>query len=323
MKKILITGGFGILGASLSNILYKKGYKIIILDKCKKRRKLLNSYIDSKIIRQNGDFKNLKQLKTIIKINKIDTIIHLGAITQVIDAYKKPYDTFENNVTGTINILEAVRIINKKINVIFSSSDKAYGKMTKKSYIESDPLHGDYPYDVSKSAGDLISQSYSKTYNLKIGIIRSGNIYGPADTNMDRLIPGTIVKALKAEPIKLRTSGKLRRDYLFVDDVSNAYYKLMLYMNKDKKKKLFIYNLGSKFNFNSLEVIKRIYKIINITLKPIILNNSSIEIIAQKLNYRKAVKDLKWKPVTDFNVGILKTIKWYKANYKEFKHLKF
>ena len=90
MKKILITGGFGILGASLSNILYKKGYKIIILDKSKERRKLLNSYIDSKIIRQNGDFKNLNQLKTIIKKNKIDIIIHLGAITQVIDAYKKP-----------------------------------------------------------------------------------------------------------------------------------------------------------------------------------------------------------------------------------------
>ena len=323
MKKILITGGFGILGASLSNILYNKKFKIIILDKCTKRRKLLNSYINSKIIRQHGDFTNLKQLKTIIKKYKINTIIHLGAITQVIDAYKNPYDTFKNNVTGTINILEAVRIIDKKINVIFSSSDKAYGKMTKKSYTESDPLHGDYPYDVSKSGGDLIAQSYSKTYNLKIGIIRSGNIYGPADTNMDRLIPGTIVKGLKGEPIQLRTSGKFIRDYLFVDDVSNAYYKLILYMGKNKNKKLFIYNLGSKFNFNSLEVIERIYKIININLKPVILNNSSIEIIAQKLNYKKAIKELKWMPITDFKVGILKTIKWYKDNYKEFRYLKF
>ena len=57
-------------------------------------------------------------------------------------------------MTGTINILEAVREVNKKINIIFSSSDKAYGKMTKKSYTESNPLHGDYPYDVSKSAAD-------------------------------------------------------------------------------------------------------------------------------------------------------------------------
>jgi CDP-glucose 4,6-dehydratase len=323
MKKILITGGFGIVGASLSNKLYNKGYEIFILDRSKKKRKILKSHINPKINRQHGDFKNLNQLIKIIKKKKINTIFHLGAITQVLESYKNPYDTFKTNINGTINILESVRRVNKDINIIFSSSDKAYGKMVNKFYKESDPLHGDYPYDVSKSAGDLISQSYSKTYGLNIGIIRSSNIYGPADFNMDRLIPGVIVKALKNEPIKLRTSGKLRRDYLFVEDVSDAYYRLMIYMNKNKKKKLFIYNLGSKSNLNTIEVVQRVYKIMNINLKPIILNNSSIEIIAQKLNYNKASKELGWKPATDFRSGILKTIKWYKDNYKEFYHLKF
>ena len=316
MKKILVTGGFGILGASLSNILHEKGYKIFILDRSKKRRKILKTHINRRIKRVHGDFKRLKQLIHIIKKNKINTIIHLGAITQVLDSYKSPYDTFQTNITGTINILEAVRIVNKNINIIFSSSDKAYGKMINKSYIESDPLHGDFPYDVSKSAADLIAQSYAKTYGLQIGIFRSSNIYGPADFNMDRLIPGTIVKALNGKPIELRTSGKLRRDYLFVDDVSNAYYKLILYMQKNKKRKIFIYNLGSKFNLNSLEVVKKIYQVMKINLKPIILNNSSIEIIAQKLNYGKAKKELKWKPKTSFTDGVLKTVKWYKYNYK-------
>ncbi len=314
MKNILITGGFGILGASLSNILSAKRYKIFILDRSKKRRKILSNHFSTKIKKVNGDFKNLKQLINIIKKYKIDSIIHLGAITQVIDAYKSPYDTYQTNIIGTVNILEAVRIVNKNINVIFSSSDKAYGKMLQKSYSESHPLHGDYPYDVSKSAADLISQSYSKTYSLQIGIIRSGNIYGPADINMDRLIPGTIVKALKGEPVILRTSGKLRRDYLYVDDVSKAYYKLIIFMSKNKKKKLFIFNLGSKFNFNSLEVVKRIYKIMKVNLKPVIMNNSSIEITAQKLNYRKAQKNLKWKPNTNFTNGIVKTVEWYKNN---------
>ena len=316
MKKILVTGGFGILGASLSNILHEKDYKIFILDRSKKRRKILKTHINRRIKRVHGDFKRLKQLIHIIKKNKINTIIHLGAITQVLDSYKSPYDTFQTNITGTINILEAVRIVNKNINIIFSSSDKAYGKMINKSYIESDPLHGDFPYDVSKSAADLIAQSYAKTYGLQIGIFRSSNIYGPADFNMDRLIPGTIVKALNGKPIELRTSGKLRRDYLFVDDVSNAYYKLILYMQKNKKRKIFIYNLGSKFNLNSLEVVKKIYQVMKINLKPIILNNSSIEIIAQKLNYGKAKKELKWKPKTSFTDGVLKTVKWYKYNYK-------
>tara|TARA_B100001057_G_scaffold485529_1_gene565359 strand:- start:564 stop:1517 length:954 start_codon:yes stop_codon:yes gene_type:complete len=315
MKNILVTGGFGILGASLSNLLNKKGNKVFILDRSKKRRKLLKNHFNKKIKKVGGDFKNLQQLIKIIKKNKINLIIHLGAITQVIDAYRSPYDTYKTNILGTVNILEAVRIINKDINVIFSSSDKAYGKMLKKSYLETHPLQGDYPYDVSKSSSDLIAQSYSKTYNLKIGIIRSGNIYGPADINMDRLIPGTIVKAIKDEPIQLRTSGKLRRDYLFVDDVSDAYNKLIKFMLKNNDKKLFIYNLGSKFNFNSLDVVKRVYKIMKINLKPIILNNSTIEIAAQKLNYNKAKRDLKWKPNTNFTKGIQKTVEWYKKNY--------
>ena len=188
--------------------------------------------------------------------------------------------------------------------------------MLNKFYKETDSLNGDLPDEVSKSAADLVAQSYAKTYNLRVGIFRSSNIYGPADFNMDRLIPGTIIKALKGEPVILRTSGKLKRDYLFVSDVSDAYLKLMIYMNKNKKKKLFVYNLGSKFNLNSLEVVERIYKIMKINLKPIILNNSSIEIIKQKINYKKAQKDLKWKPNKNFTNGILETVNWYKNNYK-------
>tara|TARA_B100001093_G_scaffold440452_1_gene440971 strand:- start:116 stop:1072 length:957 start_codon:yes stop_codon:yes gene_type:complete len=315
MKKILITGGFGILGTSLSTILYKKKYKIFLLDRSKKKRKVFKAF-GSKIKIIKGDFKNLNQLKSIIKKIRVDTIIHLGASTQIMNSYKNPYDTFQTNIMGTINILEAVRTINKNINVIFSSTVKAYGKMINRSYKENTPLRGDLPDEVSKSAADLVAQSYAKTYDLKIGIFRSCNIYGPADFNMDRLIPGTILQALKGIPTKLRTSGKLKRDYLYVDDASIAYYKLMLHLKKNKKKKLFVYNLGSKYNLNSLEVVNSIYKIMKINLKPVILNNSSIEIVAQKIDFSKAKKELKWAPNTSFKEGILKTIKWYKEYYQ-------
>ena len=319
MKKILITGGFGILGASLSNFLYSKGLKIFILYKSKKKKNFFSTYINQGIKRIHGDLKILKHVKSIIKKEKINTIIHLGAITQVIESYKNPYDTFQTNIIGTVNILEAVRVIDKNIKVIFSSTDKAYGKMIRKSFKESDPLRGDFPYDVSKSSADLIAQSYAKTYGLQIGIFRSSNIYGPADLNMDRLIPGTILSALKGKSIKLRTSGKLRRDYLFVDDVSAAYYRLILFMQRNIKRKTFIYNLGSKFNFTSLEVVKKIYQTMKINLKPIILNNSSIEIVAQKLNYEKAKKELRWSPHTNFTEGLKRTLDWYKHNYKYLK----
>jgi len=315
MKKVLITGGFGTLGSSLTKILCKKGFKIFILDRSKKKR-IINSFGKSKIIRLYGNFNNLDQVTKILKKNKFCTIIHLGAIMQTVKSNLSPLNTFNTNITGTINILEAVRVVDKKINIIFSSSAKAYGKMKGKAFIESDALHGDYPYDVSKSAADLISQSYSKTYNLKIGIIRSGNIYGPGDNDLHRLIPGVIVRAIKGETIKLRASSKFSREYIYVDDLSSAYYKLLLYMNKNNNKKLFIYNISSKSNLNNLQIIKSIQKIINTKSKILFLNNTSIENITQRLNYNKATKELNWKPTNSFDDGISKTVNWYKKNHK-------
>jgi len=315
MKKVLITGGFGTLGSSLTKILCKKGFKIFILDRSKKKR-IINSFGKSKIIRLYGNFNNLDQVTKILKKNKFCTIIHLGAIMQTVKSNLSPLNTFNTNITGTINILEAVRVVDKKINIIFSSSAKAYGKMKGKAFIESDALHGDYPYDVSKSAADLISQSYSKTYNLKIGIIRSGNIYGPGDNDLHRLIPGVIVRAIKGETIKLRASSKFSREYIYVDDLSSAYYKLLLYMNKNNNKKLFIYNISSKSNLNNLQIIKSIRKIINTKSKILFLNNTSIENITQRLNYNKATKELNWKPTNSFDDGISKTVNWYKKNHK-------
>ena len=281
-----------------------------------KKKRIINSFGKTKIIRLYGNFNNLDEVTKIIKKNKFCTIIHLGAIMQTVKSNLSPLNTFNTNITGTINILEAVRVVDKKINIIFSSSAKAYGKMKGKAFIESDALHGDYPYDVSKSAADLISQSYSKTYNLKIGIIRSGNIYGPGDNDLHRLIPGVIVRAIKGETIKLRASSKFSREYIYVDDLSSAYYKLLLYMNKNNNKKLFIYNISSKSNLNNLQIIKSIQKIINTKSKILFLNNTSIENITQRLNYNKATKELNWKPTNSFDDGISKTVNWYKKNHK-------
>ena len=318
MKKILITGGYGILGSCLANRLDDMGHDVFILDRSKKKRTTLNRFINKSIKKQKGNFNELQSLLKIIKNKKFDVIFHLGAITQVIDAYKSPYDAFKTNVMGTINIFESIRILKTNTKIIFSSSDKAYGTMQKQNYTEDDRLHGDFPYDVSKSSSDLIAQSYSKTYNLSVAVIRSGNIFGQADFNLDRLIPGTIVNALRGKPIILRTNGKLRRDYIYVSDVAEAYVKMMNYMFKDKKK-LHIYNLGSKYNFTANQVVDKIYNIMKVNLKSVIKDKSRIEIESQKLNFSKAKKDLKWNPKINFKSGILKTLKWYKDNLHLFK----
>ena len=320
-KNILITGGLGILGASLVKKINKhKTGNIYILDRSKNLKKIklleLNKLKKVKIIK--GNFNDYNTVFKIIKIKKIGIIFHLGAITQVIDAYKSPMETFNSNILGTINILESIRALNKKILLIFSSSDKAYGTLTEKAYSENHQLKGNFPYDVSKSSSDLIVQSYVKTYNLKAGIIRSGNIFGPGDLNMDRLVPHAIISSLNKKSAVLRSNGKLIRDYIYVEDVSNAYFLLMNKMIKSKEK-LRIYNVGSRENLTVINLVKLIGSITNTKkIQPIIKNSSKIEIYKQKLNYRKIRKDLKWSPKFKLLDSLKVTIKWYEKNLSYF-----
>ena len=320
-KNILVTGGLGILGASLVKKLNsKKSYKIFILDRSKNLKKIkvleLSRLKNVKIIK--GNFNDYRTVFRLIKSKNIEIIFHLGAITQVIDAYKSPLETFNSNILGTINILETIRNLKKNIIMIFSSSDKAYGSLMGNAYLENHQLKGNYPYDVSKSASDLIVQSYVKTYNLKAGIIRSGNIYGPGDLNMDRLVPHVIISSLLKKRSILRSNGKLIRDYIYVEDVANAYFILMKEMINSKER-LKIYNVGSKENLTVKNFVKLITKMVNgKEIFPIIKNNSKIEIYRQKLDYRKIKKDLNWSPKSNFKVSLNTTIEWYKKNLNFF-----
>jgi CDP-glucose 4,6-dehydratase len=214
-QNILITGGFGLLGSNLYKFLSEKKYNVFILDK--KKNFLKKNYF--KIDRKNvflGDYLDKEYVKKIIIKKKINVIFHTGAVTQVLLALKDPEYTYNNNILGTLNFLEIIRKINKKIIFIYSSSDKAYGEVGKKSYTEDTCLNSVFPYDVSKSCSDLICQSYSKVYDLRVAIVRCGNLFGPGDFNFKRIVPETIINGIEKKRLLIRSSGKLVRDYLFI-----------------------------------------------------------------------------------------------------------
>jgi len=316
-KNVLVTGGLGLLGKPLISFLEKKNFNVFVLDKSKnqKRNKLIKK---NKISFIYGNFQNKPLLKKIIEKKKIKIIFHTGAITQVLEGLRDPYKTYKNNIMGTINLLELIREIDSNILFIYSSSDKAYGEIKKRDYLETDKLDSVYPYDLSKTCSDLICQSYSKVYDLNVAIVRCGNLYGPGDFNKNRIIPETIISTIQNKKLKIRSSGKLVRDYLYVDDAVNAYYLIMNEMLK-KGKKLLIYNVGSKDNFSVLSLVKLILKIMNKDeLKPIILNKSKQEINFQKLNDKKIRKELGWKQNVSMALGLKNTINWYKKNYSFF-----
>ena len=318
-KNALITGGLGLLGKPLVKYLSKKNFNVYVLDKSKnkKRNNLIKKDVASFVY---GNFQNKPFLKKIIIKKKINIIFHTGAITQVLEGLKKPYETYENNIMGTVNILECIREVDKSILFIYSSSDKAYGEVKNRNYLETDNLSSIYPYDLSKSCSDLICQSYFRVYNLNIAIVRCGNLFGPGDFNLNRLIPETILSLMNNKRIKIRSSGKLRRDYLYVDDAVNAYYLIMKALQRFKNKKLLIFNVGSKYNLSVIEMVNLLLSLMNKNnLKPIITNKSQQEIIFQKLNDRKIKKDLGWKQKVSLKSGLIETINWYKKNKNLFK----
>src|SRR5262249_1945203 len=154
---------------------------------------------------------------------------------------------FETNIRGTYMLLEACRVTRSVTRILVASSDKAYGSNPELPYHEDLPLQGTYPYDVSKSCTDLLSRSYAMTYGLPVVITRSANIYGPADLNLSRIIPGTIVSVLKNESPVIRSDGTPLREFVYVDDVASAY--LLLAENIDKGK-------GEAFNIGTNEPVQ-------------------------------------------------------------------
>ncbi len=184
-----------------------------------------SSVIDRvKVVR--GDVRDRDVLERAIGEYETDTVFHLAAQTIVGIANRNPISTFESNIQGTWNLLEACRRSPGVRSIVVASSDKAYGDQEILPYTEDTPLAGRHPYDVSKSCADLIAQAYAHTYGLPVAITRCGNFYGGGDLNWNRIVPGTIRSVLRGERPVIRSDGQFIRDYFYVEDGAAAYMLL-------------------------------------------------------------------------------------------------
>lgn len=263
-----------------------------------------------------GSLEDLAVIERALGDYEIDTVFHLAAQAIVGVANRNPISTFEANILGTWNILEACRKHPLIKRVIVASSDKAYGDQENLPYDENMPLQGKHPYDVSKSCADLISHTYFHTYGLPVCITRCGNLYGGGDLNFNRIIPQTIQLVLNGEAPEIRSDGTFVRDYFYIEDAVQAYLLLAEKMEEN--------NLaGEAFNFSNeiqltvLELVEKILKKMNSNLKPKVLNQGSNEIKHQYLSAEKARKLLNWTPAYTIDEGLEKTIEWYTEFFKK------
>ena len=311
-KSVLITGVTGLLGSWMAEKMYDDNLLVsgIAIDETKDN--LLKSkgiYDEIKI--EYFDISNELTLSEYFEKNQFDIVFHLAAQTQVIDANLDPLQTFNSNIKGTWNVLN--ECLKHNLPVVVASSDKAYGISNNLPYLESHELNGIYPYEVSKSITDMLVKSYYFTYKLNVVSLRCGNIYGGGDFNWDRLIPGVCKWLFNNEQPILRTDGSFKRDWVYVEDVVDAYMQVgSSLFNRDKKISL-AYNFAADSYKTVIEVYNEVSK--NITgqiIDPIYKIDSDTEIPDQYLDSKKIREELGVKSKVTLDKGIRLTVNWYK-----------
>lgn len=304
---ILITGGGGFIGANLTRRLLDLGYEVHIIWR-KGGDPWRIKDIKSKVHLHTTELGNLEKLTTLLKkINPI-AIYHLATYSSYRnqDEVEKIYDV---SVNGTLNLLLASREISYKIFVNTGSSSE-YG-FSDKPMKEADTLRPISFYASAKSAQTLLCQTFSYHYNKNIVTIRPFSVYGPYEQK-DRFIPVITNSLIKGRPINI-TSGKQRRDFIYIDDLIEIYIKTLTYANKISGK---VINAGSGVEYTNDEIVKTLFKVTGKSV-PVKKGKFAKRIwdsphwVADINNVKKT---LNWQPKFSLEKGLLKNYDWFLKN---------
>lgn len=313
-RPVFVTGATGLVGGWLVKRLLAGGADVVCLvrDWAPQCEMVRSRDIERvKVVR--GDVRDRACLERALGEYEADTVFHLAAQTIVGVAQRNPVATFEDNIQGSWNLLEACRRSTTVKAVVAASSDKAYGDQTVLPYVETMPLQGQHPYDVSKSCADLIAHAYAVSYGLPVAITRCGNIYGGGDLNWNRIVPGSIRAALRGERPAIRSDGGYVRDYLYVEDAVAAYILLAQKLAGSEDLRGHAFNFSSETGMSVIDLVTRLLTTMGSSLRPDIQNVASNEIRNQGLSAAKARDLLHWEPLFTLEEGLARTIAWYTA----------
>ena len=312
-QPVLVTGASGLVGSATVPLLEQRGADVVILQRdFVPHAALVRSGMCERVTVVQGDLADQLLLERILGEYEIQTVLHLAAQAAVPVANRNPLSTFESNVRGTWNLLEACRRSPLVSEIVVASSDKAYGEQPALPYTEDMPLLAKHPYDVSKACTDLIAQSYAATFHMPITIARCGNFFGPGDLNWSRIVPGTIRSVLRGERPVIRSNGTYLRDYFFVEDGAKAYVMLAEKMSGNTALRGQVFNFSNEAPLTVLDITQHILRLMKSDLQPDIQNEASGEILKQHLSAKKARAVLGWKPQYSLDEGLKRTISWYR-----------
>ena len=333
MSTFVVTGATGFIGCRLAEMLtWKRGNRVVALCRDGKPPE------GCEIVR--GEIEDLRTCERLINETRPDGIFHLAAQAMVEHAKRDPFATLEANVRGTYNLLEAFRRHGRDLTrFVMASSDKAYGELPVgyEAYDEEMPLEGRGPYDVSKSCADLIAHSYGLTYELPIAVVRAGNVYGPGDRDLSRIVPSLLADMVNHRPLTIRSDGTPVRDYVYVDDVARGYIAAFENHTGNRPR---AYNLAGHSPLSVVELAEEILRtdrswserqwfgwqdqaksavrwyVQSDKASIEVLGTRTGEIQRQVLDPTRADLELGWKAKTSLSQGIEQTLYWAYDNLK-------
>jgi dTDP-glucose 4,6-dehydratase len=329
MKTIIVTGGLGFIGSNLINILNKKNYFIINIDKVSYSsnfKNISNNIKNYKFYKQ--DINNQNVIKKILNKYNPSLIFNVAAETHVDRSIDGPKEFIKSNILGVFNLLEAIRVYKKKIKLIHVSTDEVYGDIRKnKKSKEIDAYNPSSPYAASKASSDLIIKSYIRTYKLPAIITNCCNNFGP-NQYPEKLIPTIIYKIINKEPIPIYGKGGNIREWIYVKDHCNALIKIAEKGTIGEN-----YNIGSEVILNNIQIANKIISIFkkitdskNIKSKIHFVKDRPGHDLRYCLDSSKIRNKLKWRCKSNFDEKVNETIIWYinkfKTNYFKNKNFK-
>jgi len=313
-RAALVTGCTGLLGCSVSRHLCDLGARVVGLA----RGRVPDGHpferfgLRDRVKLVTGSVEDFDLVRRLVATERVHAILHLAGQSRVDVAAERPRLAFEVNVRGTWNVLEAVRVTGTRTPVVLASSGTVYGKADELPFTEDTPLRVTSPYDASKACAESVAWSYHATFGVPVCVVRSGNLYGGADLNIERIVPGTIRALLSGERPVIQGDGRAVRDYVYVDDVARAY--VMLAEGADGPGIAGeAFNLSAERPMTVADIVATIMRVggrPDLTAR--VLGRPAPPVPAMALSSLKARKAVGWTAETPLETGLASTIAWYR-----------
>ncbi len=305
----MVTGGAGFIGSTLVRELLAEGATVTVLDNFLSGLRENLSEVANQITLVEDDIRNPK-LVDILKENHVDYVFNLAAMPYIPDCYDKPFDFFEINATGAMNVMLACKKAGVE-RIIQWSTSEVYGTARQVPMDEHHHIHPQSTYAVAKAAADRLCYTLHYEQELPVIILRQFNCYGPRETH-PYIIPELISQLSKSNKLRLGNVNA-RRDFTFVSDAAKAGIALMKEPNAVGQ----VFNAGYGKDYSIKEIAETIASIMNhdsidITLEQRRLRPLDVEQL--QASYFKLHKLTGWEPKVKFEDGLKKTVDYFNEN---------